>query len=100
MKIGTERQFVPGLLTIVSLAALLPIVCSVPSGYATQVVTPRSPIPDRYQSPVPRQVFSGTLAEQEKELSTNDLMLRFAASRKKLAADRFRPVYHFVSPES
>ena len=47
-----------------------------------------------------RQVFSQTLAEQEKELKTNELMLRFAASRKKLAADPYRPAYHFVSPES
>ena len=27
-------------------------------------------------------------------------MLRFAESRRKLAADRYRPAYHFVSPES
>ena len=53
-----------------------------------------------YPSPVPRQLFAGTLAEQEQELKTNALMLRFAESRKKLAADRYRPAYHFVSPES
>jgi beta-fructofuranosidase len=55
---------------------------------------------ERFPSPVPRQSFSQTLAEQEKELKTNALMLRFAESRKKLAADRYRPAYHFVSPES
>jgi beta-fructofuranosidase len=61
-----------------------------------------SPIPvvERFPSPVPHQVFSETLAEQQQELTTNALMLRFAASRKKLAADRYRPAYHFVSPES
>ena len=53
-----------------------------------------------FRSPTPRQVFSQTLAEQEKELKTNVLMLRFAESRKKLAADPYRPAYHFVSPES
>lgn len=53
-----------------------------------------------YPSPVPRQLFAGILAEQEKELKTNALMLRFAESRQKLAADRYRPAYHFVSPES
>lgn len=53
-----------------------------------------------YPSPVPRQVFSETLSEQQKQLATNPLMMRFAASRKKLAADRHRPAYHFVSPES
>ena len=55
---------------------------------------------ERFPSPVPRQSFSVTLAEQEKELKTNALMLRFAESRKKMAADRYRPAYHFVSPES
>ena len=58
------------------------------------------PVLERFPSPVPHQVFSETLAEQEKELKTNALMLRFAESRKKLAADRYRPAYHFVSPES
>jgi beta-fructofuranosidase len=53
-----------------------------------------------YASPVPRQVFSETLAKQEKELKTNVQMLRFAASRKRLAADPYRPAFHFVSPES
>ncbi len=53
-----------------------------------------------YASLVPRQKFSETLLEQEKELETDVQMLRFAASRKRLAADRYRPLYHFVSPES
>jgi len=56
--------------------------------------------PEKYPSPVPRQVFSRTLAEQEKELKTSERMLRFAESRQKLAADPYRPAYHFVSPES
>ncbi len=60
----------------------------------------KEPLPDRFPSPVPRQLFSGTLAEQEKELKSNALMLRFARSRQKLAADAYRPAYHFVSPES
>ena len=45
-------------------------------------------------------MFSETLAEQEKELETNELMLRFAASRKKLASIPHRPAYHFASPEN
>jgi beta-fructofuranosidase len=40
------------------------------------------------------------LAEQERQLATNPLMLRFAESRRRLSADRYRPTYHFVSPES
>jgi len=55
---------------------------------------------EKYPSPVPRQVFSRTLAVQELELKANELMLRFASSRQRLAADRYRPLYHFVSPEN
>ena len=70
------------------------------SGNATLKVSPKSIPPEPYASPVPRQLFSETLADQVKELKTNPQMLRFAASRKRLAADRYRPAYHFVSPES
>jgi hypothetical protein len=47
----------------------------------------------KYPSPVPRLRFAETLAEQKQELKANALMLRFAESRKRLAADRQRPVY-------
>ena len=70
------------------------------SNSAILTVTPASARPAPYASPVPKQQFSENLAEQEEELKTNALMLRFAASRKKLAADRYRPAYHFVSPEN
>jgi beta-fructofuranosidase len=53
-----------------------------------------------YASPVPKYTFAKTLAEQEEQLKTNPLMLRFAASRKRLSSDPYRPIYHFVSPES
>lgn len=53
-----------------------------------------------FPSLTPKFTFGETLAEQEKQLATNPLMLRFAESRKRLSADRYRPVYHFVSPES
>ncbi len=52
-----------------------------------------------YTSRVPRFKFAETLAEQEAELKTNPLMLRFAASRKKMADERYRPIYHYVNPE-
>ena len=70
------------------------------SNSAMLKVAPESARPTPYASPVPKQRFPETLAEQERELKTNALMLRFAASRKKLASDRFRPAYHFVSPEN
>lgn len=37
---------------------------------------------------------------QEKLIAQDPLMRRFAASRRALASDRYRPIYHFVSPES
>ena len=53
-----------------------------------------------YISPVPKFTFATTLAEQEQQLKTNPLVLRFAESRKKQSTDPYRPIYHFVSPES
>src|SRR4051812_3193160 len=46
-----------------------------------------------YTSKVPKFVFASSLREQQEQLKTNPLILRFAESRKKLAADKFRPVY-------
>ena len=40
-----------------------------------------------YLSPVPKFTFAKTLAEQEQQLKTNTLMLRFAESRKNLFKD-------------
>jgi beta-fructofuranosidase len=54
----------------------------------------------RFPSPVPQFTFASTLPEQEAELKTNPLLRRFAESRSKLASDKHRPLYHFVSPES
>ncbi len=63
-------------------------------------LTSKPALPERFPSPVPRRVFADTLDAQEAELKTDPLMQRFAASRLRLATDRFRPAYHFVSPES
>jgi len=52
-----------------------------------------------YTSKVPKFTFPKTLEEQKEALKTNPLILRFAESRKKLSADPYRPIYHFVSPE-
>ncbi len=52
-------------------------------------------------SRIPKYTFADTLEEQEEQLKTNPVMLQFAESRKRLAvSDRYRPVYHFTSPES
>ncbi len=53
-----------------------------------------------FTSPVPKYKFSTTLSEQEAELADNPLMNRFRDSRKRQSSDRYRPLYHFVSPES
>ncbi|MDB5250757.1 MAG: glycosyl hydrolase family 32 domain protein [Segetibacter sp.] len=52
-----------------------------------------------YTSKVPEYTFANTLDEQEAQLKTNPLMLRLIESRKKLASDKFRPIYHYVNPE-
>jgi len=52
-----------------------------------------------FTSRVPAFTFAETLAEQEAQLKTNPLMLRFAESRKKMADDPHRPIYHYVNPE-
>ena len=52
-----------------------------------------------YTSLVPQYEFAGAPEEQEAQLITNPLLVRFAESRRKLAADPHRPLYHYVSPE-
>ena len=53
-----------------------------------------------YTSKVPQFTFASTLEEQEEQLKTNPLILRFKESRKKLAKDPHVPLYHFISPEN
>jgi beta-fructofuranosidase len=53
-----------------------------------------------YTSKVPKFTFANTLAEQEKQLKNNPLILRFAESRKSMASDPYRPIYHYVNPEN
>ncbi|WP_225000229.1 glycoside hydrolase family 32 protein [Cesiribacter sp. SM1] len=50
-------------------------------------------------SKVPKHTFANTLEEQEAQLKTNPLMQRLIESRKKMADDKFRPIYHYVNPE-
>lgn len=53
-----------------------------------------------YISPVPKFTFSITPPEQEEELKNNLLLHRFAEARKRQNEDRYRPIYHYVNPES
>lgn len=52
-----------------------------------------------YTSKVPKFTFANTLAEQERQLKTNPLMLRFIEERKSMTDDPHRPLYHFVNPK-
>jgi len=52
-----------------------------------------------FPSKVPKRTYATTLDEQLKQLKTDEMMLRFAASRKRLSSDPYRPVYHYVNPE-
>ncbi|MHC4533355.1 MAG: glycoside hydrolase family 32 protein [Planctomycetota bacterium] len=53
-----------------------------------------------YTSRVPKYTFANTLQEQEVQLRTNPLILRFIESRKQMADDPYRPIYHYVNPEN
>ena len=53
-----------------------------------------------YTSKVPQYTFSSTKEKQERELLINPLVARMAHSRKTLSGDKYRPIYHFVNPES
>lgn len=52
-----------------------------------------------YKSKVPKFTFSNNAEQQNKELASNPLLQRMNESRKKLSADKWRPVYHYVNPE-
>lgn len=52
-----------------------------------------------YTSKVPKFIFSNTLSKQQEQLKTNPLVIRMKESREKLSVEKYRPVYHFVSPE-
>lgn len=43
--------------------------------------------------------FGETLRQQEAELAVNPLLQRMQRTRRELASDPYRPVYHYVSPE-
>ena len=55
--------------------------------------------PRDFTSKVPQYKFGLTLEAQERELSSNPLLQRMNESRRKLATDPHRPIYHYVNPE-
>lgn len=53
-----------------------------------------------YASLVPKYTFADSLEAQEAQLAENSLVQRFAESRRRMISDPYRPIYHFVNPES
>jgi len=51
----------------------------------------------KYPSKVPHQIFVTTLEAQQKQLKTDELMLRYAVSRERHSTDPYRPAHQFVS---
>jgi len=63
-------------------------------------IAPAKPKQKDNTSRVPQFTYPETLEAQEAALKDNLLLKRFAASRKRLSQDRYRPIYHYVNPES
>jgi beta-fructofuranosidase len=78
------------LFVFISLSLILSVNCR------TYGQTDKAP----FTSSVPKFTFSDSLDRQEEELKSNVIIKRFIESRKKLAQDPYRPIYHFGSPES
>jgi beta-fructofuranosidase len=53
-----------------------------------------------WTSRVPKYEFADDLESQQAQLATNPMLQRFLESRRAFASDPYRPIYHFVSPES
>ncbi len=54
----------------------------------------------KYPSKVERQSYADTLDEQLEQLQDDPQIKRWAASRKAMASDPHRPLYHFVNPQA
>ena len=55
--------------------------------------------PIKYPSKLPQRTYATTLHEQRKQLETDEMLQRFAESRKALSSDPYRPAYHYVNPQ-
>jgi hypothetical protein len=55
--------------------------------------------PADYTSKVPKYSYANTPEEQEEQLESDPLLMRFSESSKQLAVDPYRQIYHYVNPE-
>jgi len=84
------RNITLNLLTILFLSSIVVL----PGNKAyCQVSTPDN------TSKVPKYKFPLTMEEQLEYLKINPLLIRMNESRKKMAGDKYRPIYHYVNPE-
>lgn len=97
MKIPTLTIFATGLL--IGLSPLVAEPADTSSNTTVDNDYQEHRLPPGKPSLIPQYTFSETLEEQEKELATNPLLLRFHAARAAQASDPHRPIYHYVNPE-
>ena len=53
----------------------------------------------KYPPTLPHRTYASSIEEQREQLKTDETILRFAASRKELSSDPYRPAFHYVNPE-
>ena len=80
--------------------AVIMLACAGPEKKEAATPSPDQTEAPDYTSKVPQFTYATTLAEQEEQLKTNPILLRYKKSREKLANDPHLPIYHFVSPEN
>jgi len=74
---------------------IIPITLALLFSTPTSVIAQKN---DDNTSKVQFYTFGNTLEEQEAQLADNPLVLQFAADRKAMAEDRYRPIFHYVNP--
>ena len=82
--------------TLVVFCVAIPTMCVIVLGGEERSQTESQP---DYTSRVPKYTFADTFEEQDAQLKTNPMIQRFIESRKKMASDPYRPIYHYVNPE-
>ena len=53
----------------------------------------------KYPPKLPQRTYATTLDEQREQLASDEMLERFAAARKAVSTDPYRPTYHYVNPQ-
>ncbi len=93
-----KRVLLTGLVLV---ATMMMLSCSAMGASNTKPTDekPESEEPESWKSKCPQYTFADTLAQQEEQLKTNPLIVRFRESRQENLKNPLHPRYHFVSPE-